>query len=66
MFKLDRKQFSIKTFEEADDKASNFKNYTPEERFLMSWQLTVQMYFMIDKPDALKMDKTKFEMGRNG
>ncbi|AMS27379.1 hypothetical protein AEM51_10490 [Bacteroidetes bacterium UKL13-3] len=65
MYKLDRTAFKIQTFEESNDDIAFWKSLTTQEIFEYGWLLTCQS-FKIDALDELKLDRTVFEMRKNG
>jgi len=65
MFKLDRTAFKVQTFKEADDNKEYWLSKTPGERWAAAWYLTCSAY-NIDYKNPPRMDKTVFNMRKNG
>ncbi len=65
MYKLDRTAFKIQTFQESDDDVAFWKSMSIEEVFDYAWMLTCQTY-KINAHEIIRMDKTVFEMHKNG
>lgn len=65
MDKLDRTAFGIQTVEESNDDVAFWKSVSTEDMFDYAWHLTCQS-FNISVTDELKLDRTAFEMKKNG
>jgi hypothetical protein len=65
MPKLDRTQFKIQTFEEADNTREYWLSKTPNERFAAAWYL-ICCAWNIDMNNPPKLDRTVFSTRKHG
>jgi len=61
--KLDRQEFAIKSFAEADNKRAYWLTKTPKERMVAAWIFSCRMYRLNpDDRQSVKLDKSYFRM----
>jgi uncharacterized protein (UPF0262 family) len=65
MYRLDKTQFEIKTFEEASNAKEYWLAKTPNERIYAAWYLICAAY-RIDSNSQVPMKKNIFSMRKNG
>ena len=65
MMKLDRTQFKMQCFKEAENDRAYWLSKTPAERFAAAWYLICVAYNLPHKRD-IPLDRTYFKMRKNG
>jgi hypothetical protein len=65
MERMERNFFRMQTFDESNDDVAFWKSLTVDEIFDYAWLLTC-LYYRIDPTENIAMDRTAFEMKKNG
>ena len=65
MYRLDKNEFKLQTFQEADHNQTYWLKQTPAERFKAAWYLICCAYG-IDYNNPPRLDRTVFSARKNG
>ena len=65
MYRLDKTQFAIKTFEQAENNLEYWLSKTPAERWAAAWYLTCCAY-NLDYNNPPRLDKSQFYIRNHG